>query len=88
MDRPLALAQVTHELEELKLRLIALSASDVTDAETERMATEISAIRLQLRRLREEQLAARRAVALLDADDPIRRDSEHASALVTRITPA
>jgi vacuolar-type H+-ATPase subunit I/STV1 len=48
---------VTHDLEALKLRLVEMSSSDLTSEETDAMAQEISAIRLQLKRLREEQRA-------------------------------
>jgi len=52
---PASLDDATRELEALKLRLIEMAATDLTLPETERMAREISAIRLQLKRLREEQ---------------------------------
>jgi hypothetical protein len=56
VKRPV-LTEVSHELEALKDRLIAMSAEDLTQAETEAMSCEISAIRLQLKRLAFDQQA-------------------------------
>lgn len=56
------LGKVTHELELLKLRLRDTGADQIELAETQAMAQEISAIRLQLKRLRFDQDAMSRAV--------------------------
>ena len=68
---PGTLEDVTRELEALKLRLVEMSASDLSQTETDRMHQEISAIRLQLKRLREDQRAMREAV---DASQGLSRD--------------
>jgi hypothetical protein len=54
---PVPLTEVSRELEALKDRLIAMSAEELTQAETEVMSREISAIRLQLKRLAFDQQA-------------------------------
>ena len=54
---PLPLNEVSRELEALKDRLIDMSADDLTQAETDDMSREISAIRLQLKRLAFDQQA-------------------------------
>jgi DNA-directed RNA polymerase alpha subunit len=59
---PVPLGKVTHELELLKLRLRDTAADQIEPAETQAMAQEISAIRLQLKRLRFDQDAMSRAV--------------------------
>jgi hypothetical protein len=48
-------AAVTAELEALKLRLISLRPNDLPEVEAHAIATEISAIRLQLKRLAAER---------------------------------
>jgi hypothetical protein len=48
-------AAVTAELEALKLRLISLRPDDLPEVEAHAIATEISAIRLQLKRLAAER---------------------------------
>ncbi len=48
-------AGITLELEALKRRLSSMSASEMSSDETEAMAVEISAIRLQLRRIALDQ---------------------------------
>ncbi|HEY8030648.1 MAG TPA: hypothetical protein VIE38_14225 [Gaiellaceae bacterium] len=58
---------VTTDLEALKLRPVEMSSGDLTSEETEAMAQEISAIRLQLKRLREEQRAMSERVRDLGA---------------------
>jgi gamma-glutamyl phosphate reductase len=57
VERSEPFAQVTQDLETLKMRLVEMQADDITEAETVAMAQELSAIRLQLKRLRFEQLA-------------------------------
>jgi len=54
---PVPLSEVSRELEALKDRLIDMSADDLTQAETDDMSREISAIRLQLKRLAFDQQA-------------------------------
>jgi hypothetical protein len=54
---PVPLNEVSRELEALKDRLIDMSADDLTQAETDEMSREISAIRLQLKRLALDQQA-------------------------------
>jgi hypothetical protein len=46
---------VTGELEALKAKLVAMGPSDLSATQTSEMAQEISAIRLQLKRLALEQ---------------------------------
>jgi hypothetical protein len=58
---------LTQELEELKLSLISMRPDDLEAAQSESIRREISAIRLQLKRLELERLAV--------ADD-LRRISE------------
>lgn len=48
---------ITAELEMLKRRLADMGADDISAEETRRMAIEIGAIRLQLKRLRLDQQA-------------------------------
>ncbi|HKB93941.1 MAG TPA: hypothetical protein VKC62_06895 [Gaiellaceae bacterium] len=48
-------AGITDDLEALKRRLVAMSAHDMTPEETNVIAEEISAIRLQLKRLAADQ---------------------------------
>jgi hypothetical protein len=50
---------VTAELEALKLRLISLRPDDLPEVEARAIATEISAIRLQLKRLAADRQSAR-----------------------------
>lgn len=57
MAHPVPLTEVSRELEALKDRLIAMSADELTEAETDGMSREISAIRLQLKRLAFDQQA-------------------------------
>ena len=59
---------MTHDLEALKLRLAAMESDALTPQETTAMAKEISAIRLQLMRLRLDAAALREAVRLLGVD--------------------
>ncbi len=54
---------VTADLEALKLRLSGLSGGDLTPEQTASLASEISAIRLQLKRLGYEQEALYRELA-------------------------
>lgn len=54
MDPVVPLPQLTRDLELLKLRLSDMGPDQVDPTETEAMAREISAIRLQLKRLRFE----------------------------------
>jgi len=54
---PVPINEVSRELEALKDRLIDMSADDLTQAETDDMSREISAIRLQLKRLAFDQQA-------------------------------
>ena len=60
------LPELTRDLEELKRRLSDLEGDSITPEETKAMAREISAIRLQLKRLRFDQEAMRDAVDRLD----------------------
>jgi ABC-type phosphate transport system auxiliary subunit len=50
-------AGITDELELLKRRLADMSADDISNEQTRQMATEIGAIRLQLKRLQLDQQA-------------------------------
>lgn len=64
---------MTQHLEALKLRLVRMGADALSPEQTAAMAQEISAIRLQLKRLRAEQDAMGRAVHAADADEPLTR---------------
>ena len=55
VEHPIPLTEVSRELEALRHRLIAMSAEDLTQAETEEISREVSAIRLQLKRLAFDQ---------------------------------
>jgi len=66
LGRPVPLGELTQSLEALKLRLAGLEADAVTSEDAEAMAREISAIRLQLKRLRLDQAAMLDAVRRLD----------------------
>ncbi|MGH2999582.1 MAG: hypothetical protein ACRDNM_09800 [Gaiellaceae bacterium] len=57
------LAGVTVELEKLKLRLSDMAADDISAEQTKRMAIEIGAIRLHLKRLALDQAALARRLA-------------------------
>ncbi|MGH3000316.1 MAG: hypothetical protein ACRDNM_13555 [Gaiellaceae bacterium] len=57
------LAGVTVELEKLKLRLSDMAADDISAEQTKRMAIEIGAIRLHLKRLALDQEALARRLA-------------------------
>lgn len=48
---------LTHDLEELKLSLIRMRPDDIEAAQSESIRQEISAIRLQLKRLELERIA-------------------------------
>jgi hypothetical protein len=69
VDQPVPLGQVTQELEALKLRLAAMEADALTPEDTAAMAQEISAIRLQLKRLRWDQEAMAEAVRAVSTPD-------------------
>lgn len=66
MERLVPLSRVTRHVEALKLRLAAMEADALSLEETAAMAEEISAIRLQLKRLRLDQAAMVEAVRRLD----------------------
>ena len=53
---------ITAELEQLKRRLADMSADDISAEQTKQMATEIGAIRLQLKRLQLDQQALARRI--------------------------
>ena len=65
MERPLPLRELTEGLEALKFRLASMEADAVAPEDTEAMARAISAIRLQLKRLRLDQAAMLDAVRRL-----------------------
>ena len=54
---------ITAELEQLKRRLADMSADDISAEQTKQMATEIGAIRLQLKRLQLDQQALARRIS-------------------------
>lgn len=53
-------AGITDELESLKRKLVEMSYDSITPEETDAIATEISAIRLQLKRIAADQAAMQR----------------------------
>lgn len=63
----LPLGELARGLEALKLQLAGMSASDLSPAETAALEREISAIRLQLKRLRSEQGALKESLQHLNA---------------------
>ena len=52
-----------HELDALRLKLIAMAATDLTPDETQALAVQIGAIRLQLKRLAADQAVLRSELA-------------------------
>lgn len=56
-------AGITAELEMLKRRLADMGANDISAEQTRKMATEIGAIRLQLKRLQLDQQALSKRLA-------------------------
>jgi hypothetical protein len=84
---PPPLGEVTRDLEALKLRLVEMSADQISSADTEGMAREISAIRLQLKRLHEDQRAIQDRLDQFERDSDAeapRRDSTNPSPEVGR----
>jgi flagellin-like hook-associated protein FlgL len=73
VEQVIPLPEMTQHLEALKLRLVRMGADALSPEQTAAMAQEISAIRLQLKRLRAEQDAMGRAVHAADADEPLTR---------------